>query len=168
MAISDSIWKACGERRYTLKELARRAGIPYTTLHSIVMRGSDPKYETLCRIANALEVPISQLVEGDHPKIALHYEDVNVDMDRLIFDAYEAYNNCQKKSSKRSIEKKIGAILRKLNDDGLKKALERVEELTEIPRYQRQESTAEGADTKQNKAAPDAANTESGKDDTDH
>jgi len=43
----------------TLKELSRRAGVPYTTVYSMVKRDSEgANTDTIKKIANALNVPV--------------------------------------------------------------------------------------------------------------
>ncbi|MBE6069834.1 MAG: helix-turn-helix transcriptional regulator [Clostridium lundense] len=64
MTTSEKIFAIAKENGLSLKELARRADIPYTTLYSIVKRKSSPKYEMLEKIANALDVDVSRLRES--------------------------------------------------------------------------------------------------------
>ena len=68
-------------------------------------------------------------------------------------------------------EEKIALVvsaLHELNDFALSVALERIKELSEIPRYKLEEFYASSQHSVQQKTAPGDANTESGKDDTDH
>ena len=61
MLTTEKIIELASAQHLSLKELARRADIPYTTLYSIVKRGSVPKYDMLLNIAHALGVSIGQL-----------------------------------------------------------------------------------------------------------
>lgn len=68
-------------------------------------------------------------------------------------------------------EEKIALVvsaLHELNDFALSVALERIKELSEIPRYKLEEFYTSSQHSVQQKTAPGDANTESGKDDTDH
>lgn len=61
MTTSERISSIAASKKISLKELSRRANIPYTTLYSIVKRNSAPKYSILIQIADALDVKISDL-----------------------------------------------------------------------------------------------------------
>lgn len=66
MGIGSKIQEISKKRSLSLKEVAERANMPYTTLHSIVRRNSeDVSYKTLKNICAVLDVKIDELIEVD-------------------------------------------------------------------------------------------------------
>ena len=65
--IPNNIRKIRREKDVTIKELAEKAGIAYCNLWN-VENGSDVKLSTLCKIAEALECSVSELVERGEAK----------------------------------------------------------------------------------------------------
>lgn len=61
MTTAELISSIAASKNISLKDLSRRANIPYTTLYSIVKRNSVPKYDALIQIADALGVSVSTL-----------------------------------------------------------------------------------------------------------
>lgn len=111
MALGANIQKIAEEQGLSLKELARRSGVPYTTLYSLVKRDSNKTdHDSLDKIAIALNVN----------KWAL------VDFDTIL-------------TAERGKNERLLLAFNQLNAAGQQKAVERVEELTEIPKYQRKE-----------------------------
>jgi DNA-binding XRE family transcriptional regulator len=52
----------------TLAELAKRSGVHLVTLARIESGKYDPRLSTVLKIAKALKVKVSDLVEGSQPK----------------------------------------------------------------------------------------------------
>lgn len=84
---------------YSSNELANLLGIPYTTFKGYENAGREPKYETLCRIANILKVSIDELL-GNIDSLYVYTEkeeDINKmtkGMDLSEIDQnYETYSN---------------------------------------------------------------------------
>ena len=137
--VGQKIKDIAKEEGLSLKEVARRAGIPYTTLYSMVKRDSDnSNMETLLHIADALCVHISELYgfeSGSKEKLATdnfeagYYLGSEATINHMLKSGYNFTGN----------EMSLIELYRKLNDEGCEKALERVEELTEIPKYQKKE-----------------------------
>ena len=50
----------CQERNYSYYELAKRAGIPYSTLNTLYLKGTNPSLPTLHRICEGLGITLQQ------------------------------------------------------------------------------------------------------------
>lgn len=104
----------------TQKELAEECGMFDSAIRRIELGGQKPKFETLEKIAKALDIsvyefleceknrPISKFEEREDSELTIH---ISKNLRRLT----ESYN--------------------KLNASGKQEAIKRVEELTEIPKY---------------------------------
>lgn len=69
MSIGERIGLFASEKGINLRQLALKAGISYNTLYSIVKRKSSRvDYETMQKIADALEISLSELV-GMNPAV---------------------------------------------------------------------------------------------------
>lgn len=101
----------------TQKELGAKLGVAYQTLAQWENDLRNPKLDTLQRIASALGVPVQDLISD--------WEAVDKEEFKRVFIYGEG------------IKDRIDAALDRLNDEGQEKAAERVEELTEIPKYQK-------------------------------
>lgn len=101
------------ERQLTQKQLGELTGIAEPTIRRYELGKLNPKLETLTRIADALEVKVGQLLPAG---------------------ASVEYDPPERLKRKFAIEDAFS----KLNEEGQQKAIERVEELTEIPKYQKQ------------------------------
>lgn len=63
MGIGKRIGTICAQHGMSIRQLAIKAGVPYTTLYSAVKRDSDGMdFETLKRVANALDVDAMDLI----------------------------------------------------------------------------------------------------------
>lgn len=101
----------------TQKELGAKLGVAYQTLAQWENDLRNPKLDTLQRIASALGVPVQELISD--------WDAVDKEEFKDVFIYGEG------------IKDRIDAALDRLNDEGQAKAAERVEELTEIPKYQK-------------------------------
>lgn len=101
----------------TQKELGAKLGVAYQTLAQWENDLRNPKLDTLQRIASALGVPVQELISD--------WEAVDKEEFKRVFIYGEG------------IKDRIDVALDRLNDEGQEKAAERVEELTEIPKYQK-------------------------------
>lgn len=106
------------DKGITIKQLAEITGISVNTLYSITKRDSERVDDVILqRIAAALGVPVQELISD--------WEAVDKEEFKRVFIYGEG------------IKDRIDAALDRLNDEGQEKAAERVEELTEIPKYQK-------------------------------
>ena len=67
--VLSRITDLCRERNYSYYELAKRAGIPYSTLNTLYLKGTNPSLPTLHRICEGLGITLAQFFEEDN---ALH------------------------------------------------------------------------------------------------
>ncbi len=111
---SDRLKAIRKEKKLTQKEVASRCGIAEPTIRKYESGKLNPKWETVQKIAKALEVD-SAVLMGWEERSAIITEEVK---------AIEKQ------------EKKLLQSFRKLNPDGQKKVIDYITDLSEIPRYQ--------------------------------
>ena len=162
MTTGERIRSARKFANITQQELADRLGIPYQSIGQWERDKRNPKVETILRLAKALNVPKPNWMElpnikDDEPELYLKQIIFNVTPDSEWEDLHRKLENGTitpeerqrffqmmdeglERARKAFSEKKarILAHMDKLNDEGQQKAVERVEELAEIPKYQRQ------------------------------
>lgn len=134
MCFYDNFLSACSDKQVTPAQVRKALKISQSTMASWKSRSLTPKYGTVKKIADYLQVDWTDLVpeEEQAGTVITHIKEklgtgtpfVNV-------------------TSSLTAKKRIEDALSKLNDVGQQKAVERVEELTEIPKYQRQETPPE-------------------------
>lgn len=100
----------------TQKELGEKAGIAEPTIRRYELGKLNPKYETLEKIAGALGVWVTNLIDNSESP--------------LLYTAADS-------ATCTPAENAIAQYMRQLNNAGQQKAVDRVEELTHIPEYQR-------------------------------
>ncbi len=120
MNVGEQIGLLAKERNMNLHQLAVKADVPYSTVYALVSRKSKRiEAVTLKKIAAALSVSEREIT-GYYPASTVEIDEnldtiISVDPDwPCLVDTY-----------------------RMLNSEGQRKALERIEELLEIPRYRR-------------------------------
>lgn len=218
MGVAVKIGEVAKERKIALKELSRRADIPYTTLYHAVKRDSKMEFETVKKIASALGVSWYELYPGDEtdtwvegwapaaddsykmqvdaacaylselmetaesdsetewtaeeknnwikrniPRIAKKFNLKESDMSdtfQWYFSSEEDWlSEIQEDIAKFNYShterinfkhlKKILRVLVQMNDDGQRVSAERVQELAQIPAYQRTADAAGDAGSKE-------------------
>ena len=139
MTPAERITTIAASKNITLKELSRRACIPYTTLYSIVKRNSAPKYDILIQIANALDVSVRELDERFSSCVNLEsfiLDDESLPKETIHYSR-ETSDGKFMSIPMDSREGKLLYSFDKLNESGQIEAMKRIEELTEIVRYQK-------------------------------
>ncbi len=128
MGLGNRISYLVAKKGVSLKEVATKANIPYTTLYSMVKRdGKKVEYKTLEKIAQALDISVNDILEiPDASSLPGLIDSAYMDNEGNIPNINEKYR-----------QERIMDCFSKLNKDGQEKAVERVEELTEIPKYQK-------------------------------
>lgn len=131
MGLGNRISYLVAKKGVSLKEVATKANIPYTTLYSMVKRdGKKVEYETLEKIAQALDISVNDILEiPDASSLPGLIDSAYMDNEENITNVNEIYR-----------KEKLMEFFSLLNRDGQEKAVERVEELTEIPKYQKDPS----------------------------
>lgn len=159
----------------TQAQLAQKSGLAVGTIHQYENNKRQPRVEQLKKIANALNVPVDVFVDNDHYRLhLLALESIaGIKDDIGIFPVPES-EGVEEELNRRDKETQINLSKLKffvrskyvdftesdfivvrdlinsfysLNSAGQKKAIERIGELAEIPKYQRQcrEETAPSA-----------------------
>ena len=109
MGIGRQVGLICAKRGMSLRKLAIKAGIPYTTLYSAVKRDSDKMdLQLFARITEALDVSLVELLE---------VENKNTENETRLDSIIENYNQ--------------------LNEPGKDDLAKHAEHLTYIPEYTR-------------------------------
>lgn len=118
MGTGKRVGDECKRQGLSLRQLAIKADIPYSTLYSAVKRDSDGiTLDVLKRIALALNIDLYSLADFD-----------------MATDAIAEEINANRRDTK---EEQLLQHFRTLNDNGQSVAVERVQELAQIPAYQR-------------------------------
>jgi len=105
----------------TQARLSELAGVATITIQQYELGKRQPRIEQLQAIASALGVGVGQLMPADN-----YWEDADGNGHTEPMEPPAA-----------APKDRIDAALDRLNDEGQEKAAERVEELTEIPKYQK-------------------------------
>lgn len=143
MTIGQRIQRSRKGKNLTQKELAAKLGLATGTIQQYELGKRQPRLEQFKAIASALDVDVNWLMNGQ--TMEERKQDMKDYVARQFKEAQE-----WKESNDRG---KLNAAFDQLNADGQQKAVERVEELTEIPRYQREKpqdtptAPSEGKDT---------------------
>ena len=119
MTIGERIYYCRVENHMTQKELGEKAGIDPSTIRKYESGRLNPKIGTLRKIADALNCDIADLDES----FAVSIEEIAAGL-----------SGVERENEKTM--KRIKSAYSKLNAEGRIKAAERVEELTEIKRFQ--------------------------------
>lgn len=67
----ERIKQLCQERNYSYYELAKRADIPYSTLNTLLLKGTQPSLPTLRRICAGFGITLQQFFAGEGDAQAL-------------------------------------------------------------------------------------------------
>lgn len=127
IGIGKQIGEIAKLKGISLKELSRMAAVPYTSVYSIVSRDSDRMDgKTLLKIVHALGIDIYSLVDFDEAT-----ELLAADSEKRYKLLYELFGEDAETINKISLR------IMQLNDEGQRKADERIEELTEIQKYKK-------------------------------
>lgn len=65
MDVLEQIRSMCRERGISFYQLARRSGIPYSTLNTLLLKGTQPSLPTLQKICVGLGVTLQQFFAGE-------------------------------------------------------------------------------------------------------
>ncbi len=157
MTTGERIKAARKKAGMTQATLAEKLGISYVNISQLENDRRSPEYKTLQRIANALNIHIFDLIgiEKELDKYEVEYVVTEKDgsppspeilaeiekfLSRWPREIYDSFSEDQKDKFWRTLTKPLHAQLNdafdRLNAEGQQKAVDRVEELTEIPRYQ--------------------------------
>ena len=122
MTVGERIRAARTAQGLTQDELGGKCGIAGANIRKYELGKANPKFSTLARIADALSIPVQDLIE-DWGKV-----DTEDFIKRVCYGEGITVPDA---------EERISAALEKLSTTGQNVAVERVEELTKIPDYQK-------------------------------
>ena len=131
------------KNKLTQKKLGELCGIAEPTIRRYELNMLNPKYETLTKIGAALHVEAWDLVDDKFmvpDKYQPTAEDVE-DLDRLFpreDDIGETISVEYKFEASLEVKAKLTNAFALLNEEGQQVAIERIEELTEIPKYRKE------------------------------
>lgn len=123
MTVGEKIRAARTAQGLTQDELGGRCGIAGANIRKYELGKANPKYKTLIRIADALKIPVTDIVDDEW--VSQNVEDC---IRTIVYGEGITVPDA---------EERIAAALEKLNTTGQNVAVERVEELTKIPDYQK-------------------------------
>lgn len=155
MNVVERIDKILSDKTMSRRELAKKAGIPASTLQSAMQRGKNISYEMLQKIADALDVDINYLMHG---KTLQQHEQAMIEELRLAAEANKTGDDRKLKAfiaqnlphmtvkagwesvSTDQNRTRMNTAFDQLNPEGQAVAADQVENLTYNPKYQKKES----------------------------
>ena len=76
MNVLTRITDLCQERNVSCYELAKRSGVPYSTLNTLLLKGTHPSLPTLMRICDGLGITVQQFFsDGDNSTLTTQQEE---------------------------------------------------------------------------------------------
>lgn len=157
MLVGDRIKEIRKEKHLTQKELGEKLGVSYQMIAQYENGKRNPKPETLKKIADALEVPVSSLGFYDMMVDSFLKQENPLAMDIFNLFAGQPINIAQrgldvleplKESLAESAElaviqgKDLLDSISRLNEEGQQKVKEYADDLAENPKYQRADAPA--------------------------
>lgn len=112
------------KKQITQDELANKLGIKRATLSKYETGTIEPSLDMLIKLSDSLKVPLS---------VILPLEEFDFSGPGYVPDLFSPFDD----EEKNFLFYRIKEFLAMLNIDGMKTAKERIEELTELPRYQK-------------------------------
>lgn len=117
------------DRGITQKRLAEMTGLATITIQGYEAGKYKPKLEQLQRIANALEIPLTDLIDQNVQ---------NLTDDILSLFAHSNIQDLGSIDPSTANEHFLIIKFRELNDNGQKRATDYIEDLSKIPEYQKE------------------------------
>ncbi len=131
MGIGANVQKIAQEKKVSLKELSRRAGIPYTTVYNMVKRDSDRvSPENVQKLADALNVGIGELYG-----LALIDKMAKIATPEMIKNIHQIAKVVAQDTTVQDQCEALETAFCQLNDIGREEAIKRVQELTQLSQY---------------------------------
>lgn len=138
MAFGEKLRHIRKQKRLTQKELGSRLGVSASMVAQYENNLRNPKYGTVEKIAKALECDISELLTP-HEESEMIINQL-LEWSNSVKDPQNADERERVKVGVitfRSDGDRLSYFFELLNDEGKRVAADRVQELTEIPKYQR-------------------------------
>lgn len=115
------------ERKLTMKQLGERLGLAESTISQYETGKREPDHKTLVKISEFFHVSVDYLL--GHVSEPWFY----LDTERILREI----NSYDEEMPQDANKQQLFQAFDQLNEEGQTKAVERVEELTEIPKYQK-------------------------------
>ena len=150
--IGERIRKKRKELGLTQKQLADKLGVRYQTVQAWELNARNPKPETIKKFADALDVSANWLAFGDGNPDQLTYFDDIAEL-REALHGGKGLQTLSETSAERILDgfqslidealndadcQELFRLYQSLNREGQRVALERLDELAQLPKYQRQ------------------------------
>lgn len=131
MTIGENVKKIRKEKGLTQKELGERLGITQSAIGQFENDKTSPTITTISKIANALDVEIDKIM---NIPMQYTYEHTYLNQERIKIPDI---NYIKKREQ-------LLSNFNKLNDLGQNKILEDIEDLTALPKYQKEKEDPSG------------------------
>lgn len=132
--IGEAIRDQRKKQGLTLNELGQRMGISGSLVGQYERGVVNPKYETIIRFADALNIEPREILGNAFTDV------INPEVDRLarsMDDTTDIRIYFSGRVVPVTIQERLNEAFSELNKEGQKVAVERVKELTQIPKYQK-------------------------------
>lgn len=167
-----SLVKARKAGGYTQRELALKINKSFSSVQKYELGIVNPDYDTVFQIAYACKIDPSELLtayaeelaeeaEYNPPSNYMEQQSLENEIAVLWSRIQKAQKICKSENSvsflevEESIKENMMSALAELNKEGQQKAVERVRELAEVPRYQRHSEAHTAAEVLPEGKAPD-------------
>lgn len=131
MTVAENIKRLRSEHGLTQKQLAKKCGMSESTLRQYEIGYRNPKIETIQKIADALKVDWKIFITEDYVEKREQKIDALLSQSEAIKMVGNAFDD--------PYAENMLLAYSLLNEKGKSEAFNRVEELTEIPRYTKKE-----------------------------
>lgn len=139
MNIGDKIKKFRLEKKLTQKELGDRLGVSQATYQQWEKGKRNPKRETIIKIANALDIPVSFLYD-DYPFVdpfeGMTKEQIQTSNER-IKKQLELYIKHTKFKEQQEQIQKLNNNFYSVNEEGQKKIVDYSSDIADNPKYKK-------------------------------
>lgn len=136
MTIGERIKKIRQANGLSQKELGKKLNVSQQMIGQWETGKSNPKIETLRRIADTLEVGLWEIVELNQMDLETKIQEIPKMTSQLSQEGLEIFNKLATETL--DLEKPLLVRYRQLNQTGQKKAIEQVELLTKVPEYRKE------------------------------
>ncbi len=141
MNIGDNMRNIRKQKSMTLQQLADILGCSQQNISQYESGKRTPKLKTVQKIADALNVNVNDLLENPLDDSPVYKAYKNTDsLDSPLAKDFTNKKIVSQIDNWQQIDIELIKTFKKLNEDGKTVAIERVEELAEIPRYTQKES----------------------------
>lgn len=132
LSFGYNLKRICKEKGVTIREVATQSKVSVNTLYSITKRKSEkPTGEVMNAVIDYMTAQFPELTERDFLPV---YDEENDE-----FSVEQLNREYQALPSRIKIAHEIQVLLSDLNDEGIREALKRVTELTQLEQYKKED-----------------------------